>query len=87
VENHRHHQYHQHIVWKRLDRPDKGKITPFDSRLVVAIGRAKPVIIIVTDKLAFLEALLEAVSRKRCFARGQSARGQPQGFGHSAGAP
>ena len=48
--------------------PDRGKITLFDSCLVVATGRAKGVIIIVAEQLVFLEMLLKAVSRKRCFA-------------------
>ena len=47
---------------------DKDKITLFGSRLVVAIGRPKGVIIIVAKQLAFLETPLETVSRKRCFA-------------------
>jgi hypothetical protein len=66
--------------------PDRGKITPFDSRLVVAIGRVKGVIIIVAKQPVFLERLLKTVSRKRRFARGQPALGQPQKFSHAAGA-
>jgi len=42
--------------------PDRGKITPFDSRLVVAIGRPKGVIIIVAKQSVFLETLIETVS-------------------------
>lgn len=48
--------------------PDGDKIVLFDSCLVVAIGRAKGVIIIVAEQLVFLETLLETVSRKRRFA-------------------
>ncbi len=66
--------------------PDRGKITPLDSRLVVAIGRPKGVIIIVAEQLVFLEMLLETVSGKRRFARGQPVFGQPQEFGDATGA-
>jgi len=66
---------------------DRGKITLFGSRLVVAIGRAKGVIIIVAEQLAFLETLLETVSGKRRFTRGQPALGQRQEFGNAAVAP
>lgn len=48
--------------------PDRGKITLSNSRLVVAIGRTKGVIIIVAEQLVFLETLIETVSRKRRFA-------------------
>ena len=44
-------------------------------------------IVIVAEQLVFLEALLTTVSRKRRFARGQRALGQPQEFGYAAGAP
>ncbi|WP_158010999.1 hypothetical protein [Tardibacter chloracetimidivorans] len=44
-------------------------------------------IIIVAKQLIFLETLLKTVRRKRRFARGQSALGQPQEFGYAAGAP
>lgn len=56
---------------------ERGKITPFDSCLVVAIGRTKGVIIIVAKQLLFLETMLEAVGRESRLTRGQSALGQP----------
>lgn len=48
--------------------PDTGKITLFDSRLVIAMMWPKGVIVIVAEQLVFLETLLETVSGKRRFA-------------------
>lgn len=42
--------------------PDRGKFTLSDSRLVVAMGRAKGGIIIIAEQLVFLEPLLESLS-------------------------
>ncbi len=66
--------------------PDRGKNTPSDNRLVVAIRRTKGVIIVLAEQLVFLETLLETISRKRRLARSQPALGQTQEFGDAAGA-
>lgn len=48
--------------------PDEDEITLSERRLIVAIGRAKAVIVIVAEQLVFLKTLLETVSGKRRFA-------------------